>query len=60
MMKKILYVGDSISAQFERLKKYDQVVNLGVGGFKLVSMTFYAIKEHGSMDIPSLFIKHMM
>ncbi len=33
MMKKILYVGDSISAQFERLKKYDQVVNLGVGGF---------------------------
>lgn len=47
-MKKIVYYGDSITEGFVNLKKYDNVVNLGVSGDKttdLISRFFSVIRE---------------
>ncbi|VEU82203.1 SGNH/GDSL hydrolase family protein [Acholeplasma hippikon] len=37
-MKKVVFMGDSITAQFKLLSQYENIVNIGVGGYKTTEL----------------------
>lgn len=43
-MKKVVFIGDSITANFKHLSNYAHIVNMGVGGYKTTEL-LHSVKE---------------